>query len=188
MNVAVYSGSFNPLHEGHVQVARYLLEEGGFDRIYLVVSPHNPFKDKELSCSAHERYKAACDAVLKLGLDGRIIVDDIELGMEGPSYTIRTLDALKEREPDNDFTLAFGADILCEFTGWKQWRRILSEYGIVVYPRGDVDMQGEVAALLDAAGNESDGMKIRLLENAPKINISSTQIREGRRVACDGGL
>jgi len=176
-NIAVYSGSFNPLHEGHVQVIRYLLDYAGFDRVYLIVSPHNPFKDKGLTETARERFCAACEAVEQLGLGNRVIVDDIELGMDGPSYTIRTLDALKAREPENDFTLAFGADILLEFTGWKDWTRILCDYGAAVYPRGNVDMRKEVASLIQASGKDADRIKIQLLENAPKVDISSTQIR-----------
>lgn len=178
MKTAVYSGSFNPLHKGHVQVIRHLLENEDFDKVYLVVSPHNPFKDKVLSYSAQERYNAALEAVERLGLSDKVYVDDIEFGMEGPSYTVRTLDALREREPQNDFTLAIGADILPELTRWRDWGRIVSEYGVVVYPRAGFNMEKDLASVMKEAEKSCVSARIRILENAPQVDVSSTQIRD----------
>ena len=63
MKTAVYSGSFNPLHTGHLAIMKYLLEEAGFDMVYLIVSPKNPLKDGISSASGQERYQAAIQAV-----------------------------------------------------------------------------------------------------------------------------
>ena len=111
MKVAVYSGSFNPLYVGHMAIMEYLTRTAGFDCVYLVVSPQNPFKDASNVLTGAERYAAAVEAVKRHpGL--RVRVDDIELGMDPPHYTIRTLDALRRREKDNSFTLVVGADNL----------------------------------------------------------------------------
>ena len=96
MNIAVYSGSFNPLHIGHLAIMKYLTGEGGFDRVYLVVSPKNPLKEGISADSGTERYNAAKEAVSRHFPEdgGQVKVDDIELTMPAPHYTIRTLDAL----------------------------------------------------------------------------------------------
>jgi nicotinate-nucleotide adenylyltransferase len=99
---------------------------------------------------------------------------DIELTMTPPQYTIRTLDALKEREPEHDFTLIIGADNLENFAGWRFHERILLEYGVAVFPRKGYHRGHARARLL----KENPAYKIRLLK-APLVTISSTQIREG---------
>ena len=129
MRIAVYSGSFNPLHIGHQAIMEYLTRDGAFDWVYLVVSPQSPFKGAENALTGRERYEAAVEAV-KRHPEIRVWVDDIELGMEPPHYTIRTLDALRAREPENDFTLVIGADNLETFPRWRDHARILKEYGV----------------------------------------------------------
>ena len=89
MNVAVYSGSFNPLHIGHLAIMKHLIQEDDFDMAYLIVSPKNPLKDTISSGSASERYKAAVEAVGRHGLE-KVKVDDIEMTMPEPHYSIRT--------------------------------------------------------------------------------------------------
>ena len=100
-------------------------------------------------------------------------VDDIELSMPSPQYTLRTLEALREREPGNDFTLVVGADNLASFRGWRDYRRILLDFGLVVFPREGVDSSAVRADLLA----EDPRYRIRL-EDVPPVNVSSTQIRE----------
>lgn len=160
----------------------YLTRQGGFDTVYLIVSPQNPFKDPSLAQQAQERYLAALEAVGRHpGLDVR--VDDIELHRDPPQYTIDTLDILREREPDTDFTLVIGSDNLERFRSWKQAGRILKEYGIVVYPRPGYDAEAGVADLrTDPDGSE---YRIRILADAPQVDISSTQIRKGLEEGLD---
>lgn len=175
MRIAVYSGSFNPLHIGHQAIMEYLSKDNEFDETYLIVSPKNPLKDSISADSGESRYKAAVEAVRRHP-DLRVKVDDIELMMEPPHYTIRTLDALRLREPDNDFTLVIGADNLQDIHRWKDFRRILSEYGAAVYPRKGYDLDDIRRRLLD----ESEAYRIEVID-APIVDISSTEIREGLR-------
>lgn len=207
MNIAVYSGSFNPLHIGHLAIMKYLIGEGGFDCVYLIVSPKNPLKDGIDSASGQDRYDAAVAAVRrhfpeplpageyvvdmpppargcltegKTGVDGispadrgrTVKVDDIELRMPAPHYTIRTLDALREREPENRFTLIMGADNLADIRRWRDYKRILKEYGTAVYPRKGFDLTTINHDLL----TEDPAYRITLL-NAEMVDISSTIIR-----------
>lgn len=186
MNIAVYSGSFNPLHIGHLAIIRHLIEVAGFDRVYLIVSPKNPLKDGISSSSGGERYDAAIAAVnrhfQKPGDEGpgKVLVDDIELKMPEPHYTIRTLDALREREPQNSFTLTIGADNLADIRRWRDYSRILKEYGAAVFPRRGFDLEEIKADLLD----EDPSFRITILE-ADMVDVSSTMIREGMARGAD---
>lgn len=173
MQIAVYSGSFDPLHIGHLAIMKYLTTpEGGFDKVYLVVSPRNPLKDGSREHTAERRLEAAKDAVSRHpGL--KVEVNDVEFTLPSPQYTIRTLDTLRDREKDNSFSLVIGADNLAVFRGWRDYGRILLEYGIIVYPRTGFDS----AALRDDLLEENGEYRIRLIE-APLVDVSSTQIRE----------
>ena len=171
MHVAVYSGSFNPLHIGHLAIMQRLRDS--FHWTYLIVSPKNPLKDGISADTGIDRYRAAVAAVCRHpGL--RVWVDDIELGMEAPHYTIRTIDALKAREPEHDYTLVVGADNLADIRRWRDYGRILAEYGIAVYPRTGFDLDGIIADLRA----ENPAWRIAVLD-APTVDISSTEIREG---------
>ena len=179
-NIAVYSGSFNPLHIGHLAIIRHLIEEADYDMVYLIVSPKNPLKDGISSASAADRYNAAIAAVNRHFSEktstskiNRVLVDDIELTMPEPHYTIRTLDALKEREPGNTFTFVMGADSLADIRRWKDYSRILSDFGVAVFPRKGHDIASIKADLL----KENPSYRITLL-NAEMVDISSTTIRE----------
>ena len=179
-DIAVYSGSFNPLHIGHLAIIRHLIEEADYDMVYLIVSPKNPLKDGISSASAADRYNAAIAAVNRHFSEttstskiNRVLVDDIELTMPEPHYTIRTLDALKEREPGNTFTFVMGADSLADIRRWKDYSRILSDFGVAVFPRKGHDIASIKADLL----KENPSYRITLL-NAEMVDISSTIIRE----------
>ena len=174
MKIAVYPGSFNPLHKGHEAVIGHLAAMPEFGAVYLVVSPKNPLKTEISAESAQERFEAAKRAVQRCGFSSNVRADDIELHLPAPQYTIRTLDKLKEREPDNDFTLVTGADQLADIRRWKDYGRILSEYGIVVFPRNGID----TAALRESLLEENPDFKI-VLADMPEVDISSTEIRAG---------
>jgi nicotinate-nucleotide adenylyltransferase len=181
MNIAVYSGSFNPLHIGHLAIIRHLIKEAGFDCVYLIVSPKNPLKEGISGETGRARFDAAKAAVERhfggssdstSHKDTKVKVDDIELQMPQPHYTIRTLDALREREPQSCFTLTIGADNLADIRRWRDYSRILKEYGAAVYPRKGYDLDVVKADLLD----EDSSFRITLL-NAEMVDISSTTIR-----------
>ena len=200
MRIAVYPGSFNPLHIGHQAIMEYLTKEEEYDWVYLVVSPKNPIKTTIKAETAMDRYEAAVAAV-KRHPDLHVWVDDIELNMEPPQYTIKTLDALRQREPENDFTLVVGADNLENIHRWRDFQRILADYGVAVYPRKGYDLAEIKSKLIEECrhlpapyvldsneyaeeGRRSleetlrDTYNIEILE-APIVDISSTQIREG---------
>ena len=200
MRIAVYPGSFNPLHIGHKAIMEYLTKEEEYDWVYLVVSPKNPIKTTIKAETAGDRYEAAIAAV-KRHPDLHVWVDDIELKMDPPQYTIKTLDALRQREPENDFTLVVGADNLENIHRWRDFQRILADYGVAVYPRKGYDLEEIKSKLIEECrhlpapyvldsneyaeeGRRSleetlrDTYNIEILD-APIVDISSTEIREG---------
>lgn len=200
MRIAIYSGSFDPLHIGHQAIMEYLTRERAFDWVYLVISPQNPFKDPSKALSAEQRYRAAIDAVRRHP-ELHVWVDNIELQMDPPHYTIRTLDALRRREPENDFTLVVGADNLDNMLKWRDATRILSEYGVAVYPRNGFDVNRireiiynqmltlpssyvlDASAMHDTPGTvgleDTEHLYHIEIIDAPIVDISSTRIREG---------
>lgn len=182
MRIAVYTGSFDPLHTGHLAIMKYLTEDAEFDMVYLIVSPQSPFKSPEKADNALERFRAAEEAVRRHP-ELKVTVDDIELKMPAPQYTIRTLDALRSREPDNEFTLIMGADNLRDILRWKEAERLLVEYGIAVYPRPGFD---SAALREEILGKAPEGSRIELID-APMVDISSTEIRERQAAGYDMG-
>lgn len=183
MKIAVYPGSFDPLHIGHQAIMEYLTHEQAFDWVYLVISPQNPFKDPSKALNARKRYEDAVAAV-KRHPDLHVWVDDVELNIPPPNYTIKTLDALKAREPGNTFTLVMGADNLAGLPHWRCSRRIFTDYDVVVYPRRGFDS----AELLEAVREHCRKRHIRChvsLIDAPMVDISSTEIRNARAKGTD---
>lgn len=196
MRIAVYSGSFDPLHIGHKAIMEYLTEVSDFDWVYLVISPQNPLKSPTKALNAEQRYLNAIEAVRRYP-NLHVWVENIELKMPPPSYTIKTLDSLKRREPENEFSLIMGADNLSNIYKWRDASRILSEYGVCVYPRRGYDLPKIKERLLSECRrfptplslDESlhPGMvsledldkfyKINIID-APFVDISSTYIRE----------
>jgi len=200
MRIAVYSGSFNPLHIGHQAIMEYLTREKEYDWVYLVVSPKNPLKESISAETAEDRYNAAIEAVRRHP-ELHVWVDDIELKMDPPQYTIKTLDALKRREPENDFTLVMGADNLQGIHRWRDFQRILTDYGVAVYPRKGYDIEETKARLLEECSKSPFPVALDINETSPEgqysledvlrrsyhielidapiVDISSTEIREG---------
>ncbi len=187
METALYGGSFNPLHIGHLAILRKLADS--FDRIYLVVSPKNPLKDNIDASSAETRLKAASEALLRHpelcdgSRRGRVILSDIEFRLPSPNYSINTLDALAAEMTDAlaaemaaegpvSLTMVVGGDQIADIRRWKDYERILLEYGVAVFPREGCDLEAIRLDLL----SENPDYKIRLMD-MPEVPVSSSEIR-----------
>lgn len=130
--IGIYSGSFNPIHIGHLALANWLCEYTDLEEIWFLVTPQNPFK-KDMSLM---------DDFVRLELVKRAVgdypkfkVSDIEFKMSKPSYTINTLHALSDAYPDVSFCLIMGSDNWIKFHNWKNSYDILKDYSIIIYPR-----------------------------------------------------
>ena len=169
--VGIYSGSFNPIHHGHVMLANYLVEFADLDELWFVVTPQNPLKQKEELLDDDERLKMV---QLAVGDDPRFHVSDIEMHLSRPSYTINTLTALSEQHPDCKFIFICGMDSLQNLKNWREYQKILDNYELLVFPREGYD------------GGELINYPSVTVLQTPIIEISSTFIRqcvkEGRDV------
>ena len=163
--VGLFFGTFNPFHNGHLFMANYFLNERIIDEIWLVVSPQNPLKKNLEILDVFERIKIidksiANEKKIKICLD--------ELKLPKPNYTISTLQFFKKTYSKNKFKIILGEDNLHSFKKWKNSADILENFTIYVYPRNEKKDVGDFII--------HDNLKI--LRNAPKIDISSTKIRD----------
>lgn len=162
-NIGLYFGSFNPIHNGHLSIAKYILKKTDLEEIWFVVSPQSPFKKESSLLDDDFRFKMVQLAIKNYQ---RIHACDIEFTLPKPSYTIDTLNAIQEKFPKNTFSLIIGSDNLESFPKWKDYRKIIDNYKIFVYPRSGFD------------GGKLKTHSSVCLINAPLYDISSTWIRE----------
>jgi len=163
MKVGLFFGSFNPIHIGHLAIANYMLEFTDLEKIWFVVSPHNPLKKKETLLPDIQRLRMVREAI---GDFTKFKASDIEFKLPQPSYTINTLAYLKEKIPKNKFALIMGSDNLKTFHRWKNYEEILKNHELFIYPRKNYD------------GGELKNNKRVHVTQAPEMEISSTMIRE----------
>ena len=168
--VGIYSGSFNPIHHGHVMLANYLVEFSDLDELWFVVTPQNPLKQKTDLLDDAERLKMV---QLALGNDPRFHVSDIEMHLPRPSYTVNTLTTLSEQHPDYEFVFICGMDSLQNLKNWREYQKILDNYELLVFPREGYD-----------GGELKDYPSVNILKT-PIVEISSTFIRKCVRESRD---
>ncbi|MDO5664184.1 MAG: nicotinate (nicotinamide) nucleotide adenylyltransferase [Bacteroidia bacterium] len=162
--IGIFSGSFNPIHIGHLILANYMREFTYLDEVWFVVTPHNPLK--ETNNLLDDDIRLEMTQLATWGFDS-LKVSDIEFNMPKPSYTIDTLIKLRTDYPDTEFTLIIGGDNWSEFFRWKDYKRLISEFKILIYPRLGEDIQ------IDSKQSEN----VQLVK-APIVEVSSTFIRE----------
>lgn len=166
IKTGIYGGSFNPIHNGHIALARQLLAAAALDEVWFVVSPQNPFK--QASPDLLDDAKRLELTRLALADDPHLIACDYEYHLPKPSYTWHTLQSMSRDYPDRVFTLLIGADNWLAFDRWYHGGDILSRYSIAIYPRRH--------SLIDAGSLPAN---VRLLDSE-LYDISSSDIR--RRV------
>ncbi len=132
MRVGLFFGSFNPIHIGHLAIANVMAQSDAIDQVWFVVSPQSPFKKIKDLAHEFDRYDMVEAAIYDNPL---LRVTDIEFSMPKPSYTVDTLAYLADKYPNHTFTLIIGEDNLTHFNKWKNYKVILDEYGLLVYPR-----------------------------------------------------
>ncbi len=132
MKIGLFFGSFNPIHIGHLIIANFMANHTDLRQVWLVVSPHNPLKEKSDLINMYDRLEMA-----KLATEeaSNIRVSDVELKLPQPSYTIDTLTYLHEKYPEHEFSLIMGSDNLVSLKKWKNYELILRDYHIHIYPR-----------------------------------------------------
>ena len=161
--IGIFGGSFNPVHIGHVALARQIQQAAQLDEVWLMVSPQNPLK--QASSLLNDRTRYALAAIALRG-DERVKASDYELRLPKPSYTWNTLQHLKQDHPDCSFILIIGGDNWELFQRWYRADDIIAEFPIVVYPRRGSNLS-----------EESLPQSVTVVETE-FIDVSSTMVRQ----------
>ncbi len=133
MNIGIFGGSFNPIHTGHIALARQLRQRAALDEVWLMVSPQNPLKRGRSDLLSDQlRYQMA-----RIALHGEqgVVASPYELALPKPTYTWNTLQQLEHDYEEHTFSLLIGGDNWAGFHKWYRAADILDRYPIVVYPR-----------------------------------------------------
>ncbi len=160
IRTALFGGTFNPLHNGHLTIARSVLEQGLADEVWILITPCNPWKKDQILLDDRLRYNMVRDAVKDIhGIEA----SDYEFNLPKPSYTANTLRHISADYPDREFILTIGADNWVKFDNWRESDFILSNYRIIVYPRSGFEIKDIPQGVTEL--------------NCPLVDVSSTDIR-----------
>lgn len=162
MHIGLYFGSFNPIHVGHLIVADHVIEYTEVDKVWFVVSPHNPLKDAHSLLNEYDRLH-----LVNLAIENntKFRASNVEFHLPKPSYTINTLAYLMEKFPLEQFSIIMGADSFQNIHRWKNYEQLIAQCSFIVYNRRGFEIK------------ETHGARITMLD-APVLDISSTYIRK----------
>jgi nicotinate-nucleotide adenylyltransferase len=161
MKIGLYFGTFDPIHKGHLMVAKQVIFEKIVDEIWFIVTPKSPFKKLSIIASKEQRFKMLKLAISQVDLP--MSACDIEFKLPYPQYTSNTLKHLSKLYPDNIFHLIMGSDNYLTLAQWHDADFIINKFHICVYPRGVDVPEHKVSNTTFLSGD--------------KINISSSFIR-----------
>jgi len=163
MNVGLYFGSFNPVHNGHLIIATHIANYTDLDRIWFVVSPQSPYKRQETLLNENHRKH-----LIDLSIEGekKLRTSNIEFKLPKPSYTAETLLYLSEKHPDYRFTIILGSDSFLNVRNWKNSDYLWNNFDFLIYERPGFEVKKEML-------NEK-----RSVLKAPLLQISSSRIRQ----------
>ncbi len=171
MLIGIFGGSFNPVHKGHIFVARQVLKLTTVEEIWFMVTPHNPFKKHDDMIDDNLRLEMTREALRN---EEGMFCSDYEFHLPQPSYMWNTLQSLSKDYPDDTFVLIIGADNWLRFHEWRNYEDILARHEVIIYPR---------------RGYETDAASLPkgvTLLNPPLCDISASEIRkrlsEGKNV------
>ncbi len=162
MHIGLYFGSFNPIHTGHLIIANHVIEYTEIDKIWFVVSPHNPLKDSHSLLNEYDRLH-----LVNLAIEDntKFRASNVEFQLPKPSYTINTLTYLTEKFPLERFSVIMGADSFQNIHRWKNYEQLIAGHSFIIYKRPGFEI------------TETHGATITVLD-APILDISSTYVRK----------
>ncbi len=168
--VALFGGSFNPIHIGHLALANFICENKYVDELWFLLTPENPLKKSDNLVNEQLRLK-----MVELAIDSysKFFVSDFEFQLPRPSYTINTLRALERKYPNYEFYWVLGADNWLIIDKWKDSDQIIKDFNLIIYPRMGYTIE------------ENTLPKNVVYINSPIIEVSSTFIRENIRKGKD---
>jgi nicotinate-nucleotide adenylyltransferase len=162
MHIGLYFGSFNPIHTGHLIIANHVVENSEVDKIWFVLSPHNPLKEAHTLLNEYDRLHLV---ELAIKDNSKFRASNVEFHLPKPSYTIDTLTYLKERFPLEKFSVIMGSDSFQNLPRWKNFEKLVADYSFIVYNRPGFEVTATHGAVIE-------------ILKAPLLDISSTYIRK----------
>lgn len=162
MKIGLYFGSFNPIHTGHLIIANFVAHNTDLDKVWLVVSPHNPLKPSSALLNEHDRLHLV---ELAIKDEPRLRASNLEFTLPRPSFTVDTLAYLQEKFPTQQFTIIMGSDSFQNLPRWKNYQHIVQYYPIYVYRRPGHEI------------TDTFGATVEILD-APMLDISASNIRQ----------
>lgn len=162
--VGLLGGSFDPVHNGHVSIARSFLKSNYISKLWILLTPEPPHKPEQVFCDYEHRLNMLKAA---FGRIDAVEVKETEKNLPRPSYTIQTLKYLAKEYPDYNFYLCLGEDSIYSFKKWKDWKQILEFCELLVVGRQSTE---------DLALDPVIAEKTHLVDHRP-IEISSTEVR-----------
>ena len=170
MNIGLYFGTFDPIHRGHINIVNFLIDNCLVEKVWFVVTPENPDKISNNLTDFIHRYEMV---KIEVKDNNNLLASDVELKLERPNYTINSLRYISNAFPDNNFSLIIGEDNLINFKKWKNYKEIMNNFKIYVYPR-KTKLKRDMKLLMSN--------NIEIIE-APLIDLSSTNIRNDKNYA-----
>ncbi|MBQ9461474.1 MAG: nicotinate (nicotinamide) nucleotide adenylyltransferase [Clostridia bacterium] len=171
MRTAIFGGSFDPVHQGHVDLSQVFVKKLELDRVIIIPAFVSPFKMSKGSAPGEYRLE-----MCRLAFEDfpNTEVSDIELRREGASYTCDTLTYISQIYPEDKLFLVTGADAFLTIQSWRSPEVIFSKAAICTIPRNDDDIAKLTshAEYLRTLGAETE------LLNVSVARVSSTEIRE----------
>ena len=194
-NIAIYGGTFDPFHNGHLRMAIEAREILGLDTVFLIPSANPPHKPLQPMADAKHRLEMVRAAVAEVaGLE----VLDLELRRVGPSYSFQTVTEIKKDRPEAEILFLIGADAFSEITSWHRWRDLLTECDFLLLPRivappelpfrpelsfpPGVQLEPEESRCY-SLGKIAEGLKYKV-SLSDNTEGSSYRLPGGRRVLC----
>lgn len=162
MRIGLYFGSFNPIHNGHLIIANHVAEYCAVDKVWFVVSPHNPLKESKSLLNEYHRLHLV---ELAIADNPKFASCDIEFRLPKPSFTIDTLTYLQEQHPKHHFSIIMGSDSFQNIHRWKNFEVLLKNFPLIIYDRPGFEIK------------ETHGAKLEIVK-APMLEISSTYLRQ----------
>ena len=161
MKIGLYFGSFNPVHNGHLIIAKHVINNTDLKQVWMVISPQNPLKNSSSLLNKYDRLN-----MVQSALEGetKIKASTIEFNLPSPSFTIDTLTYLKEKYTQHQFYIIMGSDSFTNIKNWKNFEMIIKNYQIYIYERTGFPIKN----IKDAIVNKLE---------APLVEISSSEIR-----------
>lgn len=195
MNTGLFGGTFNPLHNGHIETIKYVADKFSLDKVFFIPCATPPHKGQQDLASAKDRFDMVNLSLEAIADRYKFYASNIELKRKGPSFTIDTIKEFKKKaEKENQFFLIIGSDAFLDIGTWKNFKELFNKICVIIMLRKQKIEPKKLINTIESYIKNSisnnyklnskrdkfthTGKKDILTAQVPEINISSTMIRK----------